>query len=138
LHPLSILIYINSVHQKRPRPFFQSTKEDFHSEIGFYMAVYRFPLSSGVGERVHVSRFFDLPSVVSIMHAGEVICDAELETDAYVCDLSEEYAAKLSSGKLDHVFVYEPPLVGKDADEKIRRELVSILLVGAPRNKGNS
>jgi hypothetical protein len=102
------------------------------------MAVYRFPLSSGAGERVHSPRFFDLPPVVSVMHAGEVVCDAQLETDAYVCDLSEEYAAKLSSGKLDQVFVYEPPFVGEDTDEMIRRELVSILLVGAPRNKGNS
>jgi hypothetical protein len=95
------------------------------------MAVYRFPLSSGVDEPANAPGSFDLPAVISVMHAGERVCDAQLERGAYICDLPDDYAAKLSSGKLDQVFVYEPPLVGNDLSPETRRELVSILLIAA-------
>lgn len=103
------------------------------SSIGLNMAVYRFPLSLGVDESFYRSP--DLPSFVSVMHAGESIAEAKLEGDAYVCDLSEEYAAKLGSGKLGPVFVYEPPLVDGETENDVQRELVSILLIGSSRRE---
>lgn len=97
------------------------------------MGIYRFPLSSGVGERASVPDPGSLPPVVSVMYAGEFVCDAYLEQDAYLCELPEEYLAKLESGRIDQVFVYEPPLIGSHAEQGTRRELVSILLVGVAR-----
>lgn len=97
------------------------------------MTVHRFPLFSGVGEPVAASATCELPLVVSVMCAGEQICEAHLEAGAYKCDLPDEYAAKLKSGKLDQVFVYEPPFTGEAFDDHARQELVSILLVGASR-----
>jgi hypothetical protein len=98
------------------------------------MAVYRFPLSSGGSVSGPASP--SLPRHVSVMHAGERICEARLEENAYVCDLPDEYAAKLIAGKLDQVFVFEPPIVNGEVGKEVERELVSILLVAARRGPG--
>ena len=95
------------------------------------MAVYRFPLSRGAADLD-----LNLPLTISVMHAGERICEARLDGDAYECDLSREYFSKLTMGRLEQVFVYEPPLIDLRPDPETRRELVSILLVNARRVPG--
>lgn len=97
------------------------------------MAVYRFSLSAGAGECSHAGQPPDLPPEIHVMYAGECVGNAELAREGYVCDLPDEFAAKLQAGKLEQMFVYEPPLVGGDPDEDVERELVSILLVSASR-----
>lgn len=97
------------------------------------MAVYSFRLTDRVRASCVHSGAGKLPREVRVMHAGECVCNARLEDDAYTCELPHEYIKKLTAAKLDQVFVFEPPLTEKDLDENVARELVSILLVASPR-----
>jgi len=99
------------------------------------MAVYRFSLVSGEGPPDLSEGVNGLPPVLQVMYAGECIADAILDNDGYECDLPEEYLAKIALGKLEPIFVVEPP-IGDGLENRVtEHEFVSILLVGIPRRR---
>lgn len=97
------------------------------------MAAYRFPLSDRAHAPEALPGLGRLPAKLPVMCAGEHVCIAELQGNAYVCNLSAEYDQKLRSGKLEPIFVYEPPFIETNLSDDVARELISILLVGASR-----
>lgn len=94
------------------------------------MATYFFPLR---GDSAHVptTDLDQIPNTLAVMHAGELVCEAHFNDGSYSCELPPAVAARFDEGKLEQIFVYEPPITTRDHAADTVRELVSILLVPA-------
>ncbi|MCC6327527.1 MAG: hypothetical protein IT174_03350 [Acidobacteria bacterium] len=97
------------------------------------MAVYRFSLLSGGCAPELLTDITCLPSALDVMYAGECVSEARFDDDGYICDLPDEYLEKIEDGKLDAIFVVEPPFDADRTAMALKHELVSILLVSVPR-----